>query len=71
VSKIVGKEVLVVDFLVAEVAYAGLLADRVEVTLPQGKLVVVSRDTLLKMKRLAGRPQDVADVEKLERPDEE
>jgi hypothetical protein len=31
---------------------------------------VVSRETLLKMKRLAGRSQDLADIEKLDRPDE-
>jgi hypothetical protein len=30
------------------------------------KLSVVSRDGLIKMKRLAGRPQDVADIEGLQ-----
>ena len=38
--------------------------------LPRGSLTVVSRETLLLMKRLAGRPQDVADISKLETPDE-
>ena len=36
-----------------------------------GQLVVVSRDVLLRMKHLAGRPQDLADIEKLEAIDGE
>lgn len=34
-------------------------------------LWVVSRDGLVQMKRLAGRLQDLADIEKLEAPDED
>lgn len=70
VSKIDGGEHLVLDLLLAEAAFAGLLADRVEVRLPEGALYVVSRASLLEMKRLAGRPQDLADLAKLETPDE-
>jgi hypothetical protein len=66
VSKIEGDEHLVVDLLLAEAAFAGLLADRREVSLPTGSLTVVSLEALLRMKRLAGRKQDLADVEKLE-----
>ena len=66
VNKIVGAEHLVVDFLIAEAAYAGVLDDRIEVALPAGPIAFVSRDTLLRMKRLAGRPIDLADLEKLE-----
>lgn len=36
-----------------------------EVVLPQGPLWVVPRDVLLTMKRMAGRNQDLADLEKL------
>lgn len=36
---------------------------------PEGPLTVVSRETLLRMKRLSGRAQDLADIEKLERAD--
>ncbi len=69
VSKIVGHEHLVVDFLLARGALEGFLDDRVEVALPEGTFVVVSRQTLIRMKRQAGRAQDLADIEKLERGD--
>jgi len=70
VNKIVGKHHLVLDLLLAEAAYAGVLEDRVEIELPAGITTFVSRDTLIRMKRLAGRPIDVADLEKLEAGDE-
>lgn len=70
VNKIVGAEHLVLDLLIAEAAYAGVLDDRVEVALPAGSLTFVSRDVLLRMKRLAGRPIDLADIEKLEGGDD-
>ncbi len=70
VSKIVGTEHLVIDFLLAVVSFSGFMDDSLEVVLPQGPLRVVSRETLLRMKRMAGRAQDLADIEKLERPDE-
>lgn len=66
VNKIAGTEHLVLDLLIAEAAYAGVLDDRVDVDLPAGAITFVSRDTLLRMKRLAGRPIDIADIEKLE-----
>jgi len=69
VSKIDGGEHLVVDFLLERAAFAGLLANPVEVDLPEGPLWVVSRDVLLQMKRMAGRSQDLADLEKLEAGD--
>jgi hypothetical protein len=69
VSKIQDGEHLVLDFLLAESSLKGFLEDRVDVALPQGPLVVVSRDALIRMKRLAGRAQDVADLEKLEEND--
>ncbi len=70
VSKIVGGDHLVVDLLIATASFAGLLGDRVAVMLPEGRLWVVSRATLLYMKRLSGRPQDLADIDKLEQADE-
>lgn len=69
VSKIVEGAHLIVDFLLATSSFTGFLDDRIEVTLPEGTLVVVSRDILLRMKRLAGRQQDLADIEKLESVD--
>jgi hypothetical protein len=70
VSKLHDKEHMVLDLLIAEAAFAGLLRERIEVDLPEGVLSVVPREVLLKMKRLAGRPQDLADIEKLEHGDE-
>lgn len=70
VTKLDGQEHLQVDLLLAEAAFAGTLDDRVGVALPEGPLVLVSLATLLRMKRLAGRAQDLADIEKLEAGDE-
>lgn len=70
VSKIEGSEHLLLDLLLAEAAFAGALDDRLELQLPEGRLSVVSLATLLRLKRLAGRAQDVADIEKLEGPDD-
>lgn len=69
VSKVEGREHMIVDLLLADRSLAGLLDDRVEVALPEGPLYVVSRRALLAMKRLAARPQDLADIAKLEDPD--
>lgn len=66
VSKIDAGEHLCVDLLVADAAFAGLLADTIEVRVAQGPLTVISRAGLIKMKQLAGRPQDVADLARLE-----
>jgi hypothetical protein len=66
VNKIVGAHHLVLDLLIAEAAYQGVLDDRIEVALPAGPVTFVSRETLLRMKRLAGRAIDLADIEKLE-----
>lgn len=70
VTKLEGGNSLVLDFLLADAAFDGLLEGRVEISLPAGPLSVVSRANLLKMKRLAGRDQDRADIEKLESGDE-
>jgi len=66
VSKIEQGEHLVLDLLLEQAAFAGLLANPVELVLPQGPLWVVSREVLFAMKRLAGRYQDLADLEALE-----
>lgn len=52
--------------LIAEAMFAGLLDDVIEVQLSTGSLTVVSRAGLTKMKQLAGRKQDLADLAKLE-----
>ena len=70
VNKIIGANHMVLDLLIAEAAYAGTLDDRVDIALPDGTLTVVSRETLLRMKRMAGRAIDLADIEKLESGDD-
>jgi hypothetical protein len=70
VSKIEGNEHLLIDLLLADAAFDGALDDVLEVQLPEGPLRVVSRATLIRMKRLAGRAQDIADIEKLEAADD-
>jgi hypothetical protein len=69
VSKLEGDEHLILDLIVEDASLAGTLADRIEIDLPTGRLAVVSRATLLRMKELAGRPQDLADVEALKGAD--
>jgi len=69
VSKIQGGQHLCLDLIIADASFAGLLDDTVEVELPDGPLVVVSRAGLATMKRLAGRPQDLIDLQLLESDD--
>jgi hypothetical protein len=66
VSKIDGGEHLCVDLLAADAAFAGLLGDTIEVRVARGPLTVISREGSIKMKQLAGRPQDVPDLARLE-----
>lgn len=67
VSKLDGADHLLLDLLVADGAYAGLLDDRIVVDVPdRGPLAVVSKPALVRMKRLAGRAVDFADIERLE-----
>jgi hypothetical protein len=70
ISKLEAGEHLMLDVIVAEGALAGMLEGSVVLELPAGPLSVVAREKLLAMKRLAGRPQDLADLQKLETPDE-
>jgi hypothetical protein len=69
VNKIVGSQHLILDLLIAEAAYAGVLDDRVDIPLPDGTITFVARDTLLRMKRLAGRAIDLDDIARLEGED--
>lgn len=59
-------EVLSVDFLLVTPPVENVWEKREQIALGGGKLSVVSREGLIKMKRLAGRPQDLADIERLE-----
>ena len=66
-SKIEGEQVLTLDLLLAEPLFADVWAARQQVALTGAHLWVVSLDGLTRMKQVAGRPQDIADLQKLGR----
>lgn len=59
-------EVLSLDLLLVTPHIEDVWSSRETVDFLGNRLWVVSREGLLKMKRLAGRPQDLADIERLE-----
>lgn len=71
VSKIEGEHVLTLDLLIVGPLFAEVWDSRVRFDLPDGRLWAVSREGLATMKRLAGRTQDLADLERLEVAHEE
>jgi hypothetical protein len=66
VSKIIGEDVLSLDLLLVTPYVEDVWASRESVDFMGTKLWVVSRTGLIKMKTLAGRPQDLADIDRLE-----
>ena len=70
VSKVVGAQHMLIVLLLADGILATAMDDRIDVVLEAGPLSVVSLVTLKRMKQLAGRAQDLADLEKLEANDE-
>lgn len=70
VSKIVGEDVLSLDLLLVTPQVEDVWVTRESVDFQGRKLWVVSRDGLIKMKTLAGRPQDLADIHRLENEDD-
>jgi hypothetical protein len=59
-------EVLSLDFLLVTPQVEDVWETREQIDFLGRKLSVVSRTGLIKMKTLAGRPQDLADIERLE-----
>lgn len=60
------QNLLSLDLLVVNTELADVWADRVVVAVGATRMVVVSREGLATMKRIAGRPQDLADLAALE-----
>ncbi len=58
-------EILSLDFLIVTPQVEDVWETREQVDFLGRKLSVVSRDGLIKMKTLAGRPQDLADIARL------
>ncbi len=59
-------EVLSLDFLLVTPQVADVWNSKIKMTLEGRDYTIVSREGLIKMKKLAGRPQDLADIERLE-----
>jgi hypothetical protein len=66
VSKVVGTDVLMLDFILAEPGLVSVWESRERLPWRGTTLPVVSRSGLISMKLSAGRPQDVADLAKLQ-----
>jgi hypothetical protein len=69
-TKLAGSEHLTLDVLLAAGPLARALDDAETLTWAEGTLRVVSRATLVAMKALAGRPQDLADLARLQELDD-
>lgn len=67
VSKIDGpaRNVLTLDFILVTDAIRGIWDARVNASLEGGKLSVVSKEGLITLKTISGRPQDLADISAL------
>lgn len=66
ISRVAGRDLITLDLLIAGPSLHDVWSTREQFELNGVRLVAVSRAGLVKMKRSAGRPQDLADVESLE-----
>lgn len=64
-TRIEGEEALTVDFLLVDPRLEEVWASRERRRSTAGEFWVVSRTALIRMKALANRPQDVADIQRL------
>jgi hypothetical protein len=65
VTKVAGSEMLTLDLLLVNPNLEPVWASRERVRTERGEFWVVSREGLIQMKAWAGRPQDLADIERL------
>lgn len=70
VSKIIDRDVLCLDLLLVTDEIKDVWEKRESVSYQGRPLTVVSRDGLIKLKKRAGRPQDLADIHRLENEDD-
>ncbi len=66
ISKIIDEDILPLDLLLVTPQVEDVWESRQSVEFQGRVLTVVSRDGLIKMKNLAGRPQDLADIHRME-----
>lgn len=69
VSRIQGRDLLTVDLLLVGAETQSAWDSRLPVDTEQGTIQVISREALIELKVWAGRPQDLADVDKLTNDD--
>ena len=66
VSKVYAKgELLMVDFMLVDRNLDAAWAGRMHLPFAGGHIAVIGREALIAMKALAGRPQDIADIQSL------
>ena len=66
ISKVVGEDIISLDLLLVTPQVKDVWETRERIDFLGKKLSIVSRDGLIRMKALAGRPQDLVDIERLE-----
>ena len=65
VSRAVGTELTTLDLMLVGTIFEGVWADRELIEAGAQSLKIVSRNGLITMKEIAGRPQDLADISAL------
>jgi len=70
ISKAQGRDLLTLDLILVSVPLEPVWASKVRVPWKSRNLWVVSKDGLITMKRIAGRRQDLLDIENLEAADD-
>lgn len=65
-TKLGGTEPLMLDILLVDEVLEPIWSARTRVTYEDGSICVVSREGLITLKLSAGRPQDLADIQRLE-----
>ena len=65
VTKVEAGDHLILDLLLVNEQSEDLWATRQRVASAQGAITVISREALVKMKAMAGRPQDLVDLQRL------
>lgn len=64
-SKLKSSEVLTLDLLLVNSNLREVWDSRQKILTETGPVIVISREALIRMKALAGRPQDLADIARL------
>ncbi len=71
VSRAEGTELVTLDLMLVAPVFETVWSDRESVSIGESVIKVVSRKGLIRMKDVAGRPQDLADIDALQRLEDE